>query len=583
MFSSFRRPEYDRARRRLLAASAGVAGVAALAAAGCGSSTNNKGNNAGSNGNAGKGAANGTPGASSGAAQGTAAAAGTPVVGQPKRGGTITVVDALDPQHLDPHTLITPAIVNFYSLASNRLLRVQGGSAVQPTSYTVIPDAATALPEQPDPLTYVFKLKPGINWQNLPPVAGRPLEAADYKFTIERLGTNKPEFIYRYLTDAIDKVTATDAQTLTITTKQPYARLVQTMALPMLSVVAHEVVERDGNLQTTLVGTGPFQLSQWTPKVGAKFVRNPGYFEQGLPYLDEVDYTFISDQSARLSAFLSGQVDILNSGSTTITPDNLSQVKSSLANATIEKFSAVGGNEYMFMADKPPFNDLRVRQAFHYAIDRAKQIQVDAAGDADWRTGPLSSGFTDWTRSKSDIQADGPLDLKKAKDLLTAAGQTSFKMNMMAASDVPDEIAWSEFAQQQLKGLGIDVTVQSVPHADYLNAQVKRSFDPGQVYAIRAYPDPDDYLYPLFYSQGSKNYANINDPKLDQLLLAQRQELDAGKRKQILQQIDHEWINYVYHVYSYTANQYQGFQARVKNFQYTALGELTQLRNTWAG
>src|SRR6185437_15496308 len=225
MFSSFRRPAYDRARRRLLAASAGVAGVAALAAAGCGSSSNNKSNNAG-NSNAGKSAANGAPGAASGA-QGTAAAAGTAAAGQPKRGGTITVVDALDPQHLDPHTLITPAIVNFYSLASNRLLRVQGGSAVQPTSYTVIPDAATALPEQPDPLTYVFKLKPGINWQNLPPVAGRPLEAADYKFTIERLGTNKPEFIYRYLTDAIDKVTATDAQTLTITTKQPYARLVQ--------------------------------------------------------------------------------------------------------------------------------------------------------------------------------------------------------------------------------------------------------------------------------------------------------------------------------------------------------------------
>lgn len=559
---------FGRARRRvLMRGAAGVAGLAALGVVGCGSNSSNSSSKSATNAGAGR-SASPTPASA----------------GQPKRGGTLTVADNLDPQHLDPHTLITPAIVNFYSLASNRLLRVKGGPSVSPTSYELEPDVATALPEQPDQLTYIFKLKPGINWQNLPPVDGRPLDAADFKFTIDRIGTNKPEFIYRYLTDAIDKVEVTDAATLKITTKQPYARLVQTMALPMFSVVSKEVVERDGNLQTTLIGTGPFQLASFTPRVGAKFVRNPGYFEKDLPYLDGVNYTFISDQSARLAAFLGGQVDILNAGTTTITVDNQNQVKSGLPGATIERFSAVGGNEYMWMADKPPFSDLRVRQAWHYALDRAKQVQVDGAGDADWRVGPLSPGFTDWARAKSDIQADGQLDMKKAKQLLDAAGQGGgFKMQLMAASDQPDEITWAEFAQQQFKPLGIEVEVQSVPHPQYLSAQVQRSLTPGQVYAIRAYPDPDDYIYPLFYSKGSKNYTNINDPKLDALVVAQRQELDVAKRKQLLQQLDHDWINYAYHVYSYVGYQYQAYQARVKNFQYTALGELTQLRNTWIG
>jgi peptide/nickel transport system substrate-binding protein len=514
---------------------------------------------------------------SAGPAQ-AATTAPTPDLSKAKRGGQASFAYTNVPQNLDLHKIVSPTLGMAATLSFNRLIRHKSDSSVSPETYTVTDDLASSW-EQPDATTYVFKLRPGVKWQNRPPYNGRPLVARDVIRSYERQQTKNASFIWAYLLAFVDTMTAVDDQTVRITAKEPFAGALDSLALYQSPILPMDSVDSFGSLEKleSWVGTGPFNLTEWKPGVGFSFERNPDYFEQGYPYLDRVELKEMLDDSARLAAFLAGEIDQAEG----FQPELQDTVRKGQPKAQLLKFSAIGGTSYAWTQKKGPFKDARVRKAWDLLVDREKMIASLTGGEADMRVSPLSSGFPEFTRSQADIKKDARFDLAEAKKLLEASGNGSgFKAGLLGNS--VDEKSAIEWAIQQGKLAGITIDPQVVERTVYLTAQQQHNFDLGQVYAIRAYHDPDEYLYPLFFTGASKNYFEFSDPALDDLILKQRRELNREARKKILQEIDARWTtDFNYHTFYFTKTSYDAISPRIQNYTRRNPTEFTQLRYAW--
>ena len=175
----------------------------------------------------------------------------------------------------------------------------------------ILPDLAETW-EQKDDVTYVFRLRQGVKFHNVPPVNGRELTSEDVKYSIERQMTNQPgKFQHAYFfLDKLASIQTPDKYTIVFKTKEPYAPFLNYIASPWTVIVAREVVEKHGDLQRHAIGTGPFIMQEYRREQEAVFVKNPNYFKKGLPYLDEVRLQYVIDPVAATAAFRGQQTDI---------------------------------------------------------------------------------------------------------------------------------------------------------------------------------------------------------------------------------------------------------------------------------
>lgn len=251
-----------------------------------------------------------TAAASEAEATPTAAAVRTDIT----RGGVLTLASPVTGDQV-----YDPAITNHattYAIAMgrtfNRILNYDGTGRVNA-------ELAESLPEQPDDLTYVFKLNPNIHWHDLPPANGRQFTAEDAAFGINRFNEDNAEFIQGQL-DQIQNVEVIDDLTFRITTKEPFAPMLRFLADDPVLMVNREQREAVGDegmkLYENQLGTGPFIRNTFDPGVYAKVDRNPNYFEMGedgqqLPYLDGIELNALS-REAYEGAFITGEVDLVS-------------------------------------------------------------------------------------------------------------------------------------------------------------------------------------------------------------------------------------------------------------------------------
>jgi peptide/nickel transport system substrate-binding protein len=522
-------------------------------------------------------AAGGSPVAGA-ARSGSPVAAGSAPAATIKRGGTINLMADADPPHLDFHRTVSTPVAQWCTLVYNRLLRYRQGPDVDPNAFEIEPDLATAMPEQPDPLTYVFKLPAGVKFHNKAPVNGRELTADDVRTSFERQGTKKPDFVFGYLVDAIEKIETPDPLTVRITIARPTASFLSAMAYFNTAIAPKEQLADQNLMEKGMIGTGPFVFQEFQSKVASKFARNPDYYRKGLPYLDGVTISIITDNAARLAAFRSQQSDVT-------VGDELSQelvtaLKQSNPNVRVEEFSEAEGYHLM-LQQKPPYNDLRVRQALSAGIDRNALIDRLLSGKGELRTSPIPLGLKQWARPQAQIEAEAKRDVQKAKQLLAAAGHASDISLDVSVSNIREfSKAIMQVMQEQLKEIGVTLNVKVIEQALYLKQEPEHSFD-AQSYVIRPYPDPDDLIYPLFYSKGSKNYGQINDPELDALIVKQREALDKNARKTALQDLDSKWDKFQYHVYPLVRTYFMAYQNYVKIYRARNPAEFTRVQETW--
>src|SRR5438105_60364 len=227
----------------------------------------------------------------------------------PKRGGVLTRASAWDPPVIDPRLTQSVGLFQFAGLTSNRLLRY--AFADEATGYTDLSlkgDLAESWQGSPDQRVWTFKLRRGVKWQNVPPLNGRELVAADIKYCFEAYAK---EGVQAFTFQEIEGMETPDKYTVRIHLKTPNVFFPQNVAEPISVLFSREVLEEDGDLKKRMIGTGPYTLKEHTRKVRVVLARNPDYFDKGRPYIDEYAILSTPDAATRLAAFRTGQTDII--------------------------------------------------------------------------------------------------------------------------------------------------------------------------------------------------------------------------------------------------------------------------------
>src|SRR5216117_585887 len=289
----------------------------------------------------------------------------------PKRGGTLARASAWDPPVIDPRLTQSVGLFQFATLTSNRLVRYPfADEAAGTTDLGLKGDLAESWQSNADARVWTFKLRQGVKWQNLPPLNGRELVAADVKYCFEAYAK---EGVQAFTFQEIEAIETPDRYTLRVHLKTPNTLFPQNVAEHVAIIFAREVLEEDGDLKKRLIGTGPYILKEHTRKVRVVLARNPDYLDQGRPYIDEYHILSTPDAATRLAAFRSGQSDIIWRASVS----DVEAIRKTNPNVQVQAYSNTLAPFGVALAqDRPPFNDVRVRRAISMAIDRQKQVDT---------------------------------------------------------------------------------------------------------------------------------------------------------------------------------------------------------------
>lgn len=382
------------------------------------------------------------------------------------------------------------------------------------------PDLAESW-EQPDNQTVVFKLRKNAKWQNVAPVNGRALTANDIKENFDYMRTNQPGYVMAPMFSMIDKIETPDDTTVKVHTSIPYAPLISNLADIWAKIIPHEQYEGDLSKQKP-VGSGPFIFDHFTNGVEYVLKRNPDYYIQGRPYLDEIHWHVFDPTNPNLApaAFKAKQTDAGGAATIPLAKD--------LIKATPDanwgwRYGVL--NPLMLNNTTGVFKDERLRQAMMYAIDPETIIKIQWQG-----YGQPGQQIPLWYKEYRLADADIPKrDIKKAKELLSAAGQPNLKVTDKTFQGGQLAFGTTQ-VQQAVSEAGITMDIQQMQWADWrVNVYgIKGDFEMTMGGEFD-YLSLDRQLYNSYHSKGAGNNRKVNDPTLDKMLDDARGIFDHDK------------------------------------------------------
>ena len=502
--------------------------------------------------------------------------------GKPKPGGELNLAQKFNPNTFDSSTRLD-IVAEVFNFTCDTLAAFKVGPNVKYADLTLVPSLAAKW-ESPDAQTFTFHLQPGVKFADLPPVNGRVMSSADVKWTFEylaRLGQFKslPKDPVGSMFEGLVSVETPDASTTVLHFKAPFVPFLSYAALPWLSILPHEVYDKDGDFSKRVVGTGPWQLDMSSSQVGQRWVykKNPTYFQAGRPYIDQINWLIVPDDTAVDAAFQTKQVDMLNySGLELQTVDRMQKA---IPGVVRYDYPNAAGNLLYLNVTKPPFNDQRIRKALSLSIDHNQFLKTLSEGKGEWAlAGSMPDLFTQ-AETEQILQHDPA----QAKQLVSQAG---FPDGVAAEAIYPGlkygqaHVTMLQLLQAQIKPAGINLTLKSLDAATESNR--KRNGDFELDLTPKSFRGDLDYiLFGTFYSKSKGNYGRIKDPKLDKMLLTQRQEVDPAKRKQLFRQTvkyinEEPWSQELF--YATTSILWQPY---LKNYSLSLGYPYPQLRNSW--
>jgi peptide/nickel transport system substrate-binding protein len=374
----------------------------------------------------------------------------------------------------------------------------------------------------PTPTTWRFKLRKGVKFHD-----GSDFTSKDVAHTFNRI-RNDPDSKQGASLGAVVKETrVVDDYTVDLETPSIIAPLLSSLYIWHISGKA--AYDKYGaNDQKSWVGTGPYLFKEYTP--GQRFVvsKNPNYWGQS-PDFDEMVFRGIPDASARVTALLNGEVDIIDD----VPPELLARVT---GNARIESIPSLLN---FFLVINPiegaePLKDVRVRQAIYHAIDRQGLVDGILRGQADPLDSPVGPPFVGYTKTPKVTYDYNP---EKAKQLLAQAGYANgFKIEQWTMIDrYPKDKAVSEAINAMLKKVGIDANLKTAEWGVYFGEFVNNGAMPLYLVPRGDAVDPSPYLHQYFQAGVSKRIRGFSSPKVDQLLLKEAATLDPEQRVLALQ------------------------------------------------
>lgn len=417
---------------------------------------------------------------------------------------------------------------------------------------TINPGLAKEWTVSDDGLTYTFMLEEGVKFHD-----GTDFNAEAVVANFDRWSSGTADKYYYYKSmfggfgdeegHVIESVTADDEFTVTFKLKRPQAPFLKNIAMSPFGMGSPTAFEAAGDaFGDEPVGTGPFKFVEWKRNDSITIEKFEDYWQEGFPKLDRVVFRAIPDNSARLNALLTGEIDLADG----VNPSDGASIEGDAALQLFERPSMNVG--YLGLTNtRPPFDNVLVRQAMNHAIDKQAIVDAFFEGRAEVAVNPMPpsiSGYND--------QIEGyDYDPERAKELLAEAGlPDGFEMELWAMPVprpyMPDGMKVAEVMQKNLADVGITAEIVSFEWATYLEKARNGEADAFMLGWTGDNGDADNFLYVLLDGDniGSNNYTYYDNEELHELLIAAQSEVDENTRNELYmqaQEIIHEdapWV-----------------------------------------
>ena len=424
----------------------------------------------------------------------------------------------------------------------------------------VIPDLADSYSISRDGKRYRFSLRKGVRFHN-----GREFTAKDVKYSFERVlnpNTRSPrtwlfdrilgarEFMNGASPD-VRGIRVLNDYTVEIEITEPFGPFLNLLAMPSACIVPSDEAVKEG-FSSNPVGTGPFTVKEW--KRGRELILSASedYFDK-RPKIKGIVYRVIPEELTAIAEFESGNLDVIGVPSTEFRRYSESPKWSGL----IMKSSGLNTFYLGLNCQRPPFDDKRVRQALNYAIDRERILGTILEGRAE-----LAAGSIPPLLLKGGNKGYG-YDPEKARALLKEAGlEKGFGFRIYQGVD-QDTADIMEVVQQYLKEIGVDAEIVQLEWSAFKDAINKGEADSFWLSWKADYPDPENFLFPVFHSSNwgaAGNRARFKDPHIDKIIEDAQREPDEEKRKALYLEAERMTIEEAPWVFFWHKNDYTIYQ-----------------------
>lgn len=395
------------------------------------------------------------------------------------------------------------------------------------------PELAKSWKVSPDGMTYTFELQSGVKWHD-----GKPFTAADAEFTIDKLLRDVHVRTRAVINKYVASVKAVNAGTLEIRLKEPFPPFIMMFevgTMPMMPKHLYENTDYRANpANQKPVGTGPFMFGEWKKGAFIKLKRFPDYWKKGKPYLDEIVFNVIPDSASRAVAFERGDVQVLRGGD--------------VDNVDVKRLRAIPSMEYttkgwelfsptsmlILNQRKPPFDNVKVRQAVMHALNRKLIADNIFFGLGKPATGPFASTTLFYDRNVPTYD----FNLKKARELVKESGVdvAKFPVKILSTSYGANWDRLDEYIKQMLESIGLKVSIESADAGTWSSRVSNWDYDMTVTF-IYQYGDPALGVERLYVARNivkGTPFANVqgyNNPKADALWTEAGAALDPAVRQ----------------------------------------------------
>ncbi len=400
----------------------------------------------------------------------------------------------------------------------------------------------------PDKLTWTFTLRDGLEWHD-----GKPVTGEDCVASIRRWAAK--DSMGQKLMGVVSELSAPDAKTIKMVLKEPYGLVLDSLGKPSANIpfmMPKRVADTDPNTQITdYTGSGPFifKKDEWKAGEKAVFVKNPKYKPRSEPAnglaggkvvkVDRVEWITIPDQQTQVNALLNGEIDMVE-----IVPPDLLPLLKADKNVKVMVVNKAGRQyELRFNVLHKPFDNPKIREAVLYALDQKPFLEANV-GNADYYTlckSPFPCGSPLASTKGWDDKLSG--NVAKAKELLKEAGYDGTPLVLLHQTDIAGHNQLATVAKPQLEAAGFKIDLQAMDWQTLVARRARK--DPlasgGWSAFFTSWGSPD-VMNPVSaaFINASCDKATFGwpcDAEIEKLRDAFAKETDAGKQKEIAEQV----------------------------------------------
>jgi peptide/nickel transport system substrate-binding protein len=426
-------------------------------------------------------------------------------------GGSIVVGVQQDIDSLDPHKATAAGTKEIiFNIFEGLVKPDENGNLINAVAsdYTISEDG----------LTYTFTLRENVKFHN-----GNVVTAEDVKYSLERVSGLLDGTPLISTLKTIKSVDILDEKTVQVKVESANTELIYSFVAAIIPAGSGEDESADP------IGTGPFSFVSYKPQEGIVLAKNPEYWQEGLPYLDQVEFKIINSADTALLELQGGTINLYAylTDSQVQALQGSHQVISSASNVV----------QALFLNNAvEPLNDVRVRQAISYAVDKDAINDFVGGGNGTLISSAMLPTLKENYVDLNDTYGNAA-NVEKAKELLADAGfPDGFDLEITIPSDYEFHMQTGEVIVEQLKAVGINATIKAVEWATWLDEVYNGRQYAATISGITCDSTPG-YLLNRFQTDSKKNFINFQNTEYDEIYAKAQAELDPAKKAEYYKEL----------------------------------------------